>query len=129
MDKKYVKLFEELARTTAVSAETVMEYDRQKKDEKGLETATIMRDDYQSLTDTITEAGDTYVPNKAEAAKLLVGAMIMVNQLGDKITNLKNAIAGYQTDLIPKLQLMIDAEDDDSAKQIAEKEFIIKEEN
>ena len=129
MDKKYVKLFEELARTTAVSAETVMEYDRQKKDEKGLETATIMRDDYQSLTDTITEAGDTYVPNKAEAAKLLVGAMIMVNQLGDKITNLKNAIAGYQTDLIPKLQLMVDAENDDAAKQIAEEKFIIKEEN
>ena len=46
MDKRYVTLFKELAQATAASAETVMDYDREKGDENGLKTATIMRDDY-----------------------------------------------------------------------------------
>ena len=46
MDKKYVTLFKELAQAMAVSAEMVMEYDREKGDDKGLETATIMRNDF-----------------------------------------------------------------------------------
>ena len=50
MDKKYVTLFKDLAQATAASAESVMDYDRSQNDEKGLKTATIMRDDYQKLT-------------------------------------------------------------------------------
>lgn len=127
MDKKYVTLFKELAKTTAASAETVMEYDREKGDEKGLETATIMRDDYQMLTEAITNAGDNYVPTKNEAAKLLVGAMVVVNQLQDQINNLRKAIQGYQTNLIPKLQEIVDnATTDDDARQMAEASFILE---
>lgn len=130
MDKKYIALFKELAQTTAVSAESVMEYDREKNDEKGLETATIMRDDFQALADAIQEAGDNYIPTHSDAARLLVGSMIVVNQLQDKINTIHKAITGYQTDLIPKLQRIVDeaASDDDLAKKIAEEIFIIKEE-
>ena len=46
MDKRYVELFKELAKATAVSAEQVMDYDRAKNDEEGLKTAQTMRDDY-----------------------------------------------------------------------------------
>jgi len=46
MHKKYITLFKDLAQATAASAETVMEYDKEKKDEKGLITATTMRNDF-----------------------------------------------------------------------------------
>lgn len=126
MDKKYITLFKDLAQATAVTAETVMDYDREKEDTKGLETATMMRDDYQALANTITDAGDNYVPTKSDAAKLLVGTMIMANQLQTKIDNLKKAMAGYQNDLIPKLQAVVDAEDDEAVRKIAEEKFIIE---
>lgn len=129
MDKKYITLFKELVQAVAVSAETVMEYDREKGDEKALETATIMRDDYQNLFETISNNGDDYSPTKIEAAKLLVGTMIMANQLQDKVNNLNAAMAGYRNDLIPKLQSIIDeAEDDEQAQKMANEKFIIKEE-
>ena len=103
MDKRYVTLFKDLAQATAASAEAVMDYDREKGDEKGLETATTMRDDFQALTDRINEGGEAYSMNKGDAARLLVGAMIQVNQLQDRINNLKKAMSGYQTDVVPKL--------------------------
>lgn len=124
MDKKYVTLFKELAQATAATAETVMDYDRQKGDEKALATATMMRDDFQALADAIT--GDDYAPGKNEAARLLVGAMILANQLQDKINALKTAMAGYQTDVIPKLKEIVDnAQNDDDARQMANKKFVI----
>ena len=129
MDKRYVTLFKDLAQATATSAEAVMDYDREKGDEKGLETATTMRDDFQALTDRINENGEAYNINKGDAARLLVGAMIQVNQLQNRINNLKKAMTGYQTDVIPKLQEIVDAEDDEAASKIANEKFIIKEEN
>ena len=123
MDKKYVNLFKELAQTTAASAETVMEYDREKGDEQGLKTATFMRDDYQALAESF---GEDYKLNKGDAAKLLVGAMIMTNQIQDRINNLKKAMTGYQTDVIPKLQKIVDeAKTDDEAAEMADKNFMI----
>lgn len=127
MDKKYITLFKDLAQATAASAETVMEYDRKQKDEKGLETATIMRDDFQGLADKIT--AEDYVLSKSDAAKLLVGAMIQVNQTQTRLNNLKLAMTGYQTDLIPKLQAIVDAENDEAATKLAEESFSIKNDN
>jgi len=128
MDKRYVTLFKELTQKTAASAEIVMDYDREQGDEKGLETAKTMRDDYQALTDTIAEKGDDYVPTKSEAAKLVVAAMIMVNQLQDKMNALKKAIAGYQTDIIPKLKDIMEAESDEEAQTMSNEKFVIKNE-
>lgn len=129
MNKQYVTLFKDLAQATAASAEAVMDYDREKGDEKGLATATTMRDDFQTLTDRINASGEAYNMNKSDAARLLVGAMIQVNQLQDRINNLKKAMTGYQTDVIPKLQEIVDAENDEAASKIANEKFIIKEEN
>jgi len=124
MDKKYITLFKELAQTTAASAETVMDYDREKGDQKGLDTATIMRDDYQALADKLDEE---YQINKTDIAKLLVGAMIMTNQLQDRINNLKKAVTGYQTDVIPKLQKIVDeAKNDEEVTKMANELFIIE---
>jgi hypothetical protein len=127
MDKKYITLFKELAQATAASAETVMDYDRDKGDQKGLDTATIMRDDYQALAESLNNLDEEYQINKADAAKLLVGAMIMANQLQDRINNLKKAITGYQTDVIPKLQKIVDeAKNDEEVTKMANELFIIE---
>lgn len=124
MDKKYIDLFRELARATAVSAEQVMDYDKAQEDEKGFETAKIMRDDYEALYDRLTE---DYEMNKADAAKLLVGVMIQLNQLQDKITAIRKATTGYQTDIIPKLQEIVDkTETDEDAAKMANEKFIIE---
>lgn len=127
MDKKYITLFKDLAQATASSAETVMDYDREKNDQKGLETAQIMRDDFQDLANRIDTT--EYIITKSDAAKLLVGAMIITNQLQDRINGLKKAMTGYQTDVIPKLQEIVDnANTDEEANELANKKFIIEEE-
>ena len=127
MDKRYITLFKDLAQATAVSAEQVMDYDKAQNDEKGFETAKIMRDDYQELTDKLVENGENFVMTKPDCARLLVGAMIQVNQLQDRLNSLKKAMTGYQTDLIPKLQDVLDgAEDDEAIAQLANEKFIIE---
>lgn len=83
-----------------------------------------MRDDFQDLVSRVDVT--EYVLTKADAAKFLVGAMIQVNQLQDRINNLKIAMTGYQNDLIPKLQEIVDAKDDDEVKLLCEKNFIIE---
>ena len=127
MDKRYVELFKDLAKATAVSAEQVMDYDRQKGDNEGLATATTMRDDFQELADRINDTD--YVITKADAAKLLVGSMIIANQIKDKIESLQKGLAGYQTDLIPKLEEVLGAETEEEAQKTAEEKFSIKETN
>lgn len=127
MDKRYVELFKDLAKATAISAEQVMDYDRQKGDNEGLATATTMRDDFQELADRINDTD--YVITKADAAKLLVGSMIIANQIKDKIESLQKGLAGYQTDLIPKLEKVLGAETEEEAQKTAEEKFSIKETN
>ena len=104
-----------------------MDYDREKDDAKGLATATVMRDDYQDLTDRLSS--DDYIISKSDAAKLLVGAMIQMNQLQDRIANLKKAMTGYQTDVMPKLQALVDAAEDVDVAKLADEKFIIENEN
>jgi len=126
MNSKYVILFKELAQNAATSAETVMDYDRELKDEQGLKVATTMRDDFQNLADRIAEAGEQYVINKGDAAKLLVASLMIVNQMQDKIALYKKAMAGYQSNVIPKLQELLDeAETDEEAAALSEEKFLL----
>lgn len=123
MNNKYITLFKELAQTTATTAETVMEFNRSNNDEEGLKTATMMRDDFQDLASKIDE---NYQFTKNDVAKLTVASMIVTNQIKDKIDALKSALTGYQTDLIPKLQEILEqAEDDEAVMKLAEEKFII----
>ena len=127
MDKKYIELFKTLAQATAVTAEQVMEYDKSKDDTKGLEAATTMRDNYQELVGHFT---DEYQMTRSDAIQLLVGALVQVNQLNDRINNLKKALTGYQSDVVPKLQEIVDkASNDEEAMKIANEKFIVEDNN
>lgn len=126
MDKKYIELFKELAQSTVISAEQVMEYDKEKNDEQGYATAEMMRANYTELLERIKETKENYTLDKPDAAKLVVAALIIVNQLQGRIEALKRAMSGYQTDVIPKLQAVVDTEDDEAAIKIAEEKFVIE---
>ncbi len=126
MDKKYIELFKELAHATEISAEQVMEYNKSKKDEKGVETAEILRKDFTELYDKIRADDFDGTLTKSEFAKLLVGCYVVVGNLQDRITALKKALAGYQTDLVPKLDEIIKTENDEEAMKLANEKFVIK---
>ena len=125
MDKKYIELFKDLAQSTILSAEQVMDYDLQKEDKNGYAAAELMRNNFDDLKNRI-EQSENYRLTKSDAAKLTVGALILVGQLEDRINNLKRALAGYQTDIIPKLQEIVEAENDEVADQMANEKFIIE---
>jgi len=126
MHKKYLELFKELTRATAVAAEQVMDYDKEKNDDKGLETAKTMRDDFEALHEKL--AAESFDGNltKAEYAKLLVGCYVIVGNLQDRIEVLKKAIAGYQSDLVPKLSKIIEAENDAEAQKLADEHLMVE---
>ena len=121
MDKQYKILFSELAKTTSILAEQVMDYDHEQGDEKGEKTATVMRDDFMALHDKI-EAEQTLEKN--DYAKLLVGSYIVANNLRDKIRTLKESVVSYDEVLIPRLKEIVDSETDD-VTELAEKIFIL----
>lgn len=129
MDNKYLILFREIARTTEVLAERVMAYDKEKKDEKGEQTAQTMRDDYAKLHDKLSASNlDTNSISRMEWAKILVGAMVISNNLSEEIEQRKKALSGYKIDLIPKLNRIInETKTDEEAITLANELFEISE--
>ena len=108
MDKTYLTLFTELAHASEVIAEQVMELNKSHQDDKGIETAQIMRDDFAQLYDMMRK--EDFNPDtlgKREYAKLLVGAIIVANQLDNKIKAEQKALDGYKIDTIPKLERIV----------------------
>ena len=124
MHKKYLDLFTELTRATATAAEQVMDYDKTLEDEDGYEKAKALRDDFEKLNDKLTAEEFDGTLDKADFAKLLIGAYVITNNLRDKITILKKSIDGYEKDLMPKLQEIIDSNDED-VMDVANKILII----
>lgn len=129
MDNKYLTLFREIARNTEIMAERVMAYDKEKKDEKGEKTAQTMRDDFAKLHDKF--AAKDFNPDtitRSEWAKILVGAMVISNNLEEEVKKIKNAQRGYKIDLIPKLnRIMEETKTDEEALTLANELFEISE--
>ena len=67
--------------------------------------------------------------SKIDAANLLIGALIQTNQLQTRIDTLKKAMTGYQTDIIPKLEQIVDAKEDEDVTKKANELFVIEETN
>lgn len=127
----YEKLFEEIAHSNEILAERVMELNREKGDEKGEQTASIMREDYSNLYDRIRDENFELIQlERNDWAKLLVGTMIIIQNLEDKIQGEQKAVQGYRIDIIPKLQRIIDeTKTDEEAQSLVENLFKIEETN
>ena len=129
MEKRYIKLFTEIARTVSVLAESVMDYNRQKNDEEALKTSTIMRDDYNKLHDML--CASDFNPEqltKKEYAKLLVGAIIITNQIEERLKKDQIALDSYKALLIPKLEQIVNDTAVEEIQSKAEELFNITEE-
>ena len=123
MDKKYIELFTLIAQSTANIAEQVMDEHKKNDEEKGYQTAETMRNDFLNLYDKL---GTDEVLNKADYARLLVGAIIVTNQLDARIKNEQKILQGYKIDIIPKLDQINNA-DTTEITELAESLFKIKE--
>lgn len=128
MSNEYLTLFKELAHAVELLAEQVMDYDHNHNDTEGEKTAQIMRDDFAKLTDKLNS--EEVVLERNDYIKLLTGVYIIVNNLQDKITNLKRTIDGYQTNVGAKLQrIMNETKSDEEAEKLAEELFKIPQSN
>jgi len=123
MDKRYIELFTLISKSVANLAEQVMNSHQDKGETKEQETAQIMRDDYMALHDKLTTGEDLV---KADFARLLVGAIIITNQLDARIKNEQKALDGYKIDVIPKLDRINNTEADE-IPSLAVELFNIKE--
>lgn len=128
MDTKYIKLFSQLAHTIEVLSEQVMDLNQKKQDKKGVETAQTMRDDYQKLYDKMR--AENFNPeslDKKDYAKLLVGAIIVVQQVENKIAAEQKALQGYKIDVVPKLErLVYEIQDDDERMKLSAELFAVQ---
>ena len=123
MDKRYIELFTLISQSVANLAEQVMNDHQDKGETKQQETAQIMREDYMNLHDKLITGENL---TKADFAKLLVGAIIVTNQLDTRIKNEQKALDGYKLDIIPKLD-RINNTDADEVPSLAAELFNIKE--
>ena len=126
MDAKYTELFTLLTQAIEVLAEQVMEEHQKNGEEKGYDTAKIMRDDYAALRDKLSN-NETLV--KADYARLLVGCLIFANQLINKIERDKKALQDYKINIIPKLDQINNATTEEEVAKLAEELFQIKDES
>jgi len=125
MDSRYLELFTLIAQQVANLAEQVMNDHQDKGETKEQETAQTMRDDYLNLHDKLTTNQEL---NKADYARILVGAIIVANQLDARIKNEQKALDGYKLDIIPKLDQINNTEYDD-VPALAAKLFTVKEDS
>ena len=123
MDKQYLELFTLIAQSTANLAERVMDDHKEKQEEKEYATATTMRDDYLTLVEKLSNNTDDL--NKADYARLLVGAVIVTQQIEARIKNEEKALQGYKIDIIPKLDQINNATPEET-RELAEKLFTTK---
>ena len=79
-----------------------------------------MRDDYLNLHDKLVNGEEL---NKADFARLLVGAIIITNQLDARIKNEQKALDGYKLDVIPKLDRINNTEEEEEVASLAEELF------
>ena len=123
MDKGYLELFTLITQVSANLAEQVMEEHKKNNEEKGYQTAEMIRNDFLELHDKL---GTNEALNKADYARLLVGAIIFTNQLETRIKKAQDALQSYKLDIIPKLDQINNA-DASKTLELAENLFVVKE--
>ena len=133
MNKAYIHLFKEMARTNEVLAEKVLESDIKDKDPKAIEAATSIRKEYSDLYDKISnieKENSEELFTKADFARLLVGAYMILEQLNSKKNAIEKSIQGYNIDIIPKLdRILNEANTDEECLALANEIFEIIEDN
>ena len=125
MTKEYLELFRTLTRGAEVLAERASSYDTEKGDKKSADMALAMRDNYRDLGDRLNNPDfDINSLTRADFAKLFICAFIVSQNLEIQLKQMETALKGYRTDLIPKLdRILNEAENTYEAVKLAEEIF------
>ena len=102
MDKGYIELFKQIARSMELTAEQSMD------DPTHRESGQKMRDDYIALRDKLDNGTTLTI---ADYVKLYLGAQIVVKQLDTNIRVWRKTAQNYQESVIPSLKEVIDAKE------------------
>ena len=79
-----------------------MQYNRDRKDKDGENTAQYMRDDFAKITDKLKENNKL---SRSDYIKLLSGAMIVSNNIDDQIKIQQKVLHNYRSNLIPRFSI------------------------
>ena len=128
MDSVYKQLFTEIAHAVEVTAEQVLELDIKKNDTNGQNAARVMREDYSKLYDRLrSDSFKEEQLERADYAKLLVGAFIVAKNLEQRIEQEKKALEGWKLDTIPKLDRIVnETKTTEEAQNLAKEIFKVK---
>ena len=128
MDSVYKQLFTEIAHAVEVTAEQVLELDIKKNDKNGENAARVMREDYSKLYDKLrNENFNEEQLERADYAKLLVGAFIVAKNLEQRIEQEQKALEGWKIDTIPKLDRIVnETKTTEEAQNLAKEIFKVK---
>ena len=130
MDKRFIKLFQEIAHTTSVLAERVQKYDYKNKTEESDKAAAIMHDEYNDIYNRMSDENfDSTTLTRADYIKLLIATNIVIGNLENQEKEIASAIDGYKTKVVPILAAITEkSQDDATAVGIAEQLLTISEE-
>lgn len=117
---QYKELFAQICKTTRSLAEQVADYDTTNHDEKGANAALVMRDDFDHLAEKITNNEQL---DKNDYVKLLLGSMVVSNNLQDRKDMLEKALNNYKIDVIPKLERVVNESTDQTLKELVDELF------
>ena len=121
MNNDYLTIFKAVAQATESLAESVMQYNRDRKDKDGENTAQYMRDDFAKITDKLKENNKL---SRSDYIKLLSGAMIVSNNIDDQIKIQQKVLHNYRSNLIPRLErIMNETKTDEEALILANELF------
>lgn len=121
MEEKFKKVMIAITSLAETTAEEAAEYSRDQKDEKAEENGLKMRDDFIALHDKLDAPEFDGVLTRNEYLQLTLAAYIASNQIKNRIAALRQAIKGYEEDIIPKLSRIVDeTKTDEEAQALAE---------
>ena len=125
MDNRYISLFKIIIRSAEDLCKKVSESNYNGKNDQTDNAARTMTQDFHNLYD---KNPSTYT--RADFARLLVGASIVITSLENQSKQLTDAIANYKNNVLPNLRRVFEeSTDDETALSKAEELFTIKEEN
>ena len=105
-----------------------MQYDNNLKDNEGYKTAEVMREDYRALHERLSNDNIDTI-ERQDYIKLLLGSMIVTQNLEDMVTKQQTTIKAYRNFITPKLQRIMDeTKTNEEANALAQKLFITKDE-
>lgn len=111
MDELYQVLFTKIVQDSITLTEHLINASKAKKDSNGEIMSQKLFDDFSALLEKLTNDSNTLT--KFDYTKLLVGTLMIINSLQEKILEYQQVINHYEKTLIPGLQKIANSTTED----------------